>query len=456
MSLVQQPYFLVIGLGVSGMSMARFLHAKGKKVAATDIDRTKIEQAAELEALGIEVQIGFHNQDLFNNAACLIPSPGIPLTGKYIATAVSHGVPITGELDIFSDYNTLPVIAVTGTNGKTTTTTLIGEIMTVCGRHPFVGGNIGTPLPELLLSDQTYDIVVAEISSFQLDISSRFRPEIGLLLNISEDHLDRYDGLDAYADSKWHLFSNQISQDTAIINTAINDFQTRRKGLKSKISGFSSNSEISLLSGASIEKDVITINVKGFETIIPTDALENFKGTHNKENLAAAILAAHAAGCDPVCIIKGIEGFKNLPHRMEFVTQINTVSFYNDSKGTNTDAVIRALECFEQPVLLILGGRQKDTDFSLLTGAVRKHVRSIFSIGESQQDVKKALADACPVFDASSMQEAVDKAYEQARENEVVLLSPACASFDMYDNYGHRGDDFKACVMNCKSSVAGE
>ncbi|MEN8212297.1 MAG: UDP-N-acetylmuramoyl-L-alanine--D-glutamate ligase, partial [Thermodesulfobacteriota bacterium] len=242
------PYFLIIGLGTSGISMAKFLRSRGKNVIATDIDESKADIAKEFDELGIKTQIGFHDQKTFNQAGIMIPSPGIPLTNKFIKTALNNGVEITGELDIFTRYNNLPIIAITGTNGKTTVTTLIGNMLKQSRMNPFVGGNIGTPLVESLMTkkkgEKKAEVIVAEISSFQLDISKQFKPDVGVLLNISEDHLDRYENYADYTDSKWSVFKNQSSVDKAVINQSIQGFDKKSQELKSDVITFSSNNLI--------------------------------------------------------------------------------------------------------------------------------------------------------------------------------------------------------------------
>jgi len=441
------PYFLVIGLGASGVSMAKFLYSKGKSVVATDIDASKASIAEELNVLGIKTEIGFHDPKTFNNAGTLVPSPGIPLTHSHIKEALAHGVALTGELDIFAKYNTLPVIAITGTNGKTTTTTLIGDMLKASGMNPFVGGNIGTPLVENLMNENNTDVIVAEVSSFQLDISTSFRPDVGILLNISEDHLDRYESYEAYEQSKWSLFKNQNPSDTAVINRTIKGFDKAGGHISSRVLTFSSDENTRTDCNADIRDKEIRIQFKGESHAIPTDHLKELQGAHNRENIAAAVLACLCLGRPKFQdIVKGMEAFKNLSHRMEFVKTINTISFYDDSKGTNTDAVIRALECFRNNIILILGGREKGTDFSLLLHDVKKSVKAIISIGESKRHVMETFQSICPVIEAETMQEAVEKGFASAVSGDVVLLSPACASFDMFDNYAHRGREFAARV----------
>ena len=445
------PYFLVIGLGASGVSMAKFLCSKGESVVATDIDASRTSVAEELNALGIRTEIGFHDQNTFNRARALVPSPGIPLTQAHIKEALTHGVSLTGELDIFAKFNLLPVIAITGTNGKTTTTTLIGDILLACGRKPFVGGNIGTPLVENLMHKTDTDVIVAEISSFQLDLSTSFRPDVGVLLNISEDHLDRYASYEAYEQSKWSLFKNQKPSDTAVINQTIKGFDKACGKIQSGILSFSSGRNTRVHAAAGINDNEIRINFEDRHFIINTGHLKELQGTHNQENIAAAVLACLSFGKPHTDdLVKGIESFKNLSHRMEFVKTVNGISFYDDSKATNTDAVTRALECFKKDIILILGGREKGTDFSLLLSDVQKSVKAIISIGESKTHVMETFHGICPVIEAKTMQEAVEKGFAAAVSGDVVLLSPACASFDMFNNYAHRGREFAARVNALK------
>jgi UDP-N-acetylmuramoylalanine--D-glutamate ligase len=306
-----------------------------------------------------------------------------------------------------------------------------------------VGGNIGIPLVENLMAPGHTDVVVAEISSFQLDISKTFRPEVGVLLNISEDHLDRYASYEAYEDSKWSLFKNQTPSDTAVINRSIKGAGIALGKIQSRVFDFSSDPKTRTNCSADIRDMEIRIRLKDLTATLRTEHLKELQGAHNRENIAAAALACLALGNLPVeGLIKGLESFKNLSHRMEFVKTIKGVSFYDDSKATNTDAVIRALECFKKNIILILGGREKGTDFSLLLSHVKKSVKTIVSIGESKGHVMETFQGLCPVIEAETMQEAVEKGHASALPGDVVLLSPACASFDMFDNYAHRGREF--------------
>lgn len=471
----QQPYFLIVGLGSSGLSMARFLHAKGQKVVATDIDPSRTQAETSLKDLGIPTQIGFHDQTTFNLAQTIVVSPGVPLDMTYLEIAARNGVPITGELDIFSRYNKTPVIAITGTNGKTTTTTLIRDMLEACGLTTFMGGNIGTPLVEYLMDDKQADWVVAEISSFQLDLAHNFKPEIALLLNVAQDHLDRYNNFDAYINSKWGIFRNQTSLDTAIINQAIDGFENRIPQISSQIFSFSSqpnskgsDSKKSDSKTAQI-KTRLNARISGYHLFLQTQ--DGFKdidtrtftelpGIHNRENISAACLASIVAGGNMQGIITALATFKNLPHRMAFVRTINGISFYDDSKATNTDAVVRALESFQTNIILILGGREKGTDFSQLIPQIqdpaKKVTKQIIAMGEAKEHIQQILGEICPVLPVSSMEDAVKKAYDIGCPGDVILLSPACASFDLYENYGARGDDFIAQVNAMANTLTNE
>ena len=431
-------------MGRSGLSTARFLRSKGFKVKATDIDASKTAEAEELQALGVETELGVHNQITFDNAGAIIPSPGIPTTIAPILQARERGVDIIGELDLFSQYNTTPIIAITGTNGKTTTTTLCRDMLEASGIKTFMGGNIGIPLMDYLLSGDEAQMVVAEISSFQLDLSQKFHPRVALLLNITRDHLNRYDGFSGYVDSKWRIFCNQTDRDLAIINTATQDFDHLSSQLRSRLLTFSSQTR----AHARITSAGVTFEnlPKDGDWQMDIQTMKSLPGAHNRENIAAAAMAALECGATPQGIQDAVSNFKGLPHRIALVRELDGVCYYNDSKGTNVDAVDRALECFDSPVVLIMGGQSKGVAFTGLIPNVKSHVRDIIAIGESAQQVVETFTDHVPVHQAETMDAAVALGRELAQPGEVVLLSPACASFDMYPNYPARGDHFTAIV----------
>jgi len=445
-----QTYKLVVGLGACGLSMARFLKSRGHGVAATDIDGTKTSEAAALKKLGIPVIIGSHDQEMFDKASVIIPSPGIPLNMPYIRSARDKGVPVKGELDIFAQYNTTPVIAITATNGKTTTTELTTAMLEASGISCFMGGNIGTPLVEYLMQDSPRDVVVAEISSFQLDLAQTFRPHTAALLNIAEDHLDRYIDFHAYADSKWSIFKNMTAGDTAVINGRIKDFSTRTKTICADILAFSSTSPVTR--GANIHKKGIDIQTQDTSDTLAADTPARLPGIHNRENVAAAALAALSCGGTIEGIRHALNEFTLSDHRIAFVREIDGIRFYNDSKATNVAAVLCALESVESGVILILGGKEKGLDFAPLVPEVKARAKAVIGMGEAAGHIIETFDGICPAYACRDMIGAVNRAVSVADKGDVVLLSPACASFDLYANYQERGKDF-ARIVNALVSV---
>ncbi len=476
-----KKYILVAGLGKSGVSIAKFLKGKGENIIATDIDSSRAVIAAELENQGIKTEIGFHKEKTFLSAEKIIVSPGIPLNNKYLAMAAQKGIPVTGEFDIAAEFIDIPVIAVTGTNGKTTVTTLISEMLTTSGLKVFTCGNIGTPLVEYFMVDEKADIIVAEVSSFQLDTAGKFSPDVAVLLNITEDHINRYKDFSAYSDSKWSIFKNQSQNDIAIINYSIKEAEKHLKGLKSipvffgrenivyemerkplrpmdllkngcakpdPLHGGNPERKIAVIKPDKIIIDNLPVDNMSVNKISVIDISgAGLKGEHNRENMAAASLACLAVGGTIRGIEKTIKSFKGLAHRIQYAGTINQVDYIDDSKATNPDAVVKALECFKNNIILILGGRSKNTDFSYMGQAVKKRVKKIISMGESKTQIRNALADICEIVNADTMKQAVDTAYTAAQPGDTVLLSPACASFDMYESYAARGDDF---ILNVK------
>jgi UDP-N-acetylmuramoylalanine--D-glutamate ligase len=444
MSKFPETYELIVGLGACGLSMARFLKSRGHCVAATDIDETKTDEAAILEKLGIPVVIGRHDQEMFDKASVIIPSPGIPLTMPFIRAAREKGVPVTGELDIFDRYNTTPVIAITATNGKTTTTELTAAMLEASGVSCFMGGNIGTPLVEYLMQENPKDVVVAEVSSFQLDLAQTFRPHTAALLNIAEDHLNRYPDFDSYIDSKWSIFKNMTAKDTAVINGRINNFSTRRQPIGADILEFSSMKTVAR--GASVNKTKIYIKTDNISGTLTAETLAGLPGIHNRENVAAAALAALSCGATMEGIRQALNEFTLADHRIAFVREVDGVRFYNDSKATNVDAVLRALESFESGIILILGGREKGLDFAPLIPEVNARANAVIGMGEAAGHIMDTFEGICPTYRCQDMICAVTKAVSVADKGNVVLLSPACASFDLYANYQERGKDFARIV----------
>lgn len=446
MTLAAESYSLVLGLGLSGMAMARFLHSKGVTVKATDSDPAREKEAAQLRAMGVDTLVGSHDPAVFDNAGAIVASPGIPLTMPLLASARKKGVRIMGELDIFSQYNTTPVVAITGTNGKTTVTTLVRDMLEASGITTFMGGNIGTPLVEYLMAPGNADVVVAEVSSFQLDLADRFAPDVAVLLNIAEDHLDRYDGMAGYARSKWSIFKNQSGTDVAVLNRAVRDLALPCSAIAAKCYEFSSDPTTRVKPGARIREQDIRFDLGDTTETLTCKSLPGLPGLHNRENIGAAALAALAAGANFDGIRNALAAFKGLPHRITFVRELDRVRYYDDSKATNVDAVVRALECFDGGVILILGGREKGTDFIGLEKAVNKRVTRVIAMGEAASSIAAVFTSKTALETAPDMDTAVGMARAAAQPGDTVLLSPACASFDLYENYGQRGDHFTALV----------
>jgi UDP-N-acetylmuramoylalanine--D-glutamate ligase len=453
---------VIVGLGRTGLAAARFLHERGARVMVSDkaTEKELGDAVGTLKQLGIRVELGPHRATSFQNADLILVSPGVAHTIEPIARAHSRGVPVIGEVELASTFIKEPIIAVTGTNGKTTTTALLGEMLKNSGIQAFVGGNIGNPLIEYVRQEQKAQIVVAEISSFQLDTITTFRPKISVLLNITADHLDRYPDFEAYVNSKMHIFKNQQAEDVAILNGLDQLIRMKTKNIKCQQLFFPSleaGEQGAILNGKRIvlklNKDLAGFRIPHSEFRIP-ESLDiskmHLRGRHNFENACAAILAALAAGATLDGIQKALDYFKGLAHRLEHVATINEVNYYNDSKATNVDGVLRALECFSKPVLLLMGGRDKGGNFKVLQDSIRRYAKELIVMGDAAESIRSILGQQTVTKVAASMQEAVKTAFQDAEPRDVVLLSPGCASFDWYSNYAERGDDFRRAVENLK------
>jgi UDP-N-acetylmuramoylalanine--D-glutamate ligase len=434
----------VIGLGVTGRAAVRYCLDRGAVVRVSDarIKEQFLEQeGAFIRQHQVEWEAGGHSADFCKECDLLLPSPGVDLRKEPFYSLEKAGTKIAGELAVVAGEIKVPVVAVTGTNGKTTVTSLIGEVLKKSGKRVFVGGNIGTPLYEFCHLMDGYDVVVAEVSSFQLETSGDFAPDIGILLNITPDHLDRHETIKEYIAAKARMFCNQSATGVGVINgddpccqqlvlppgvTAI----TFGKGVNNSL-------QITDTSFCLIEKEGLRNEFfHGLDT----------GGGFTAYNYAAAYAALNKLGLTPVEIAKGFAEFSSLPNRLEFVAEKDKVVFINDSKATNTGAVIGALEEMETGVVLIAGGRGKGEDYSLLRKSVAEKVHTLVLIGEAAVELKKCLCDVTLCIDARDMEDAVNKAYNAAGHGDTVLLSPACASFDMFKSYGHRGDVFRKVV----------
>ncbi|MGD9351738.1 MAG: UDP-N-acetylmuramoyl-L-alanine--D-glutamate ligase [Desulfobacterales bacterium] len=450
---------LVMGLGATGVATAIFLVKRGAVVTATDSapEAELRPEALALREKGVRLELGGNRPQSFENTDLVVISPGVPHGAAPLDRSRELGIPVLGEVELAARFIEQPIVAITGTNGKTTTTTLVGEMLRRSGIDVFVGGNIGMPLISFVDSGQKAGVVVAEISSFQLDTIDRFRPKVAVLLNIAEDHLDRYPDVDAYVRSKGRIFENQGSADFAVLNGADSRVAELSKNVFSRKlffarAGFTGQQPEA--EGAVVTDEAIVFHTRllkserhpgAIEAAVPCSAIKLF-GRHNIENAAAAALAALAAGGRMAAVKDTLQHFGGLPHRLEFVAAIAGVRYYDDSKATNIDAVLRAIECFSAPIVLLLGGRNKRGDFRLLKESLRRRVKQVVLFGEAGDEIAAALDGAATAIRAGSMAEAVASASRIASTGDVVLLSPGCASFDMYENYARRGEDFRRNV----------
>lgn len=435
---------VVVGLGRTGLAVAEFLLDRGARVIVTDA-RPENELGPVVQALaekGAALELGGHRPESLTGADLIVVSPGVPLTIEPLQKARAKGVRVTGEIELASLFVAGPIVAITGTNGKTTTTSLIGEMIEAAGPKVFVGGNIGRPLIEYVNQKQDADVVVIEVSSFQLETAETLRPKVAVLLNVTPDHLDRYPDFEAYAAAKIRLFARQGPGDTAVMNA--DDPVVAAVELNSRRLEFSRKTKVQ--NGAFVEAGRIVLAEEGREIAdLPLSEM-TLAGAHNQENVMAALLAVRAMGVDMETACQAAARFRGLPHRVELVGEFNGVRYFDDSKGTNAGAVIKSLEGFDAPVILIAGGRDKDGDFSPLRPLVQKRVRLLILLGEAAGKMAGDLGDETETVLVDDMAGAVAVAKDRARPGDVVLLSPACASFDMFQDYAERGRVFAALV----------
>ncbi len=449
---------LVAGLGKSGRSAVEFCRREGALVRVSDSAPARAEDEAWLAGQGVASEFGGHSREFCLAADLILISPGVPYDLPLFQEARGKGILAVGELALAPHYLQTKVIAVTGTNGKTTVTTLIGDLLRAAGRRVFVGGNIGTPLTEYLMTAQEAEWLVLEVSSFQLDAAGEFRPEIGLLLNITPDHLDRYPSYEGYALAKLNLFAHQRTTDVSIINgddpdtvRLLDDMKSLRPGWERRrclLFGHQRNG----LAGACL--DGTTVRLAGDWLATAEDRYE-LAGTRldcapNLENAAAAILAARAAGAEPAGVKMGLAAFQPLAHRMTVAAEVDGVRYIDDSKATNIGAVQAALEGMTAPVVLIAGGRDKGGDYMLMAGQIRNKVKAMLLIGEAKEKMAEVFGTMTRVETLTTMAEAVQRAHILAAPGDVVLLSPACASFDMFSGYAERGRVFTELARGLK------
>jgi UDP-N-acetylmuramoylalanine--D-glutamate ligase len=436
----------ILGVGKTGLATARFLAARGVRIAVTDAKPVSDwgEARTALENLQAEMTLAPYGPEILTGVDWVVPSPGIYPVNSILIEAVRRGIPVLSELEFASRFLTTPVVAITGTNGKTTVTSLTGEILRAAGMKVFVGGNIGAPLIGYVDGPQEADWAVVEVSSFQLQWAQTFHPRIAMLLNVTTDHLDYHGSFAAYREVKERLFARQTARDLAILNADEASTTDLRRRLAARTELFSSSGAVECGMFLSGEK-LVHLRPGGEKEEYPA-AMIHLPGRHNCENVIAAILAARACGCEPPAICQAVEGFRGIAHRIQYVGEKNGVLFYDDSKGTNVGAVMRALESFSQPVLLLLGGRDKEGDFQTLAPLIRRGVKGMVLFGEAGEKINGLLGGVVRTALTATLKEAVEAAYGSASPGDVVLLSPGCASFDEFKDYKERGNRFQEWV----------
>ena len=436
---------LVVGLGKSGVASALFLKKQGAKVSVSDT-KSGDELRNEIPVLldhGITVETGGHGDRTFRGQDLIVVSPGVPVDAPPLVQARSLGESVIGEIELAAQFLPGPIVAITGSNGKTTTTTLTGEIMTASGFPTLVGGNIGTPAISLAERAKAGTVIVLEVSSFQLETIQTFRPRVAVVLNITPDHLDRHRTFEIYTDAKARIFENQQGSDFAVLNADDPTCLAMASRTHAQVFWFSRQKEVQ--QGAWVRGgNILFRDAAGQREILQVSEIP-LKGAHNLENVLAAACAGILMGCAPDNIRQAVRGFKAVEHRLEFVASIRGVDYYNDSKATNVDATIKALESFPSNIHLILGGKDKGSDYTVLNDLLRQRVKRVYTIGAAAAKIESQIKGP-EVLHAETLENAIRKASAAAQPADVVLLAPACASFDQFKNYEHRGKVFKEIV----------
>jgi UDP-N-acetylmuramoylalanine--D-glutamate ligase len=440
----------VAGAARSGLAVAELLARRGARVTLSDV-RPDVPGLEPLGRLGIELELGGHVPETFTRANLVVLSPGVPATQPAIAAAQASGVPIVSELELASRWLQGRVIAITGTKGKSTTSVLAGHMLEAAGFKVTVGGNIGVPLSAQVVESTPDTLHVVEASSFQLEQIERFHPWIAVMLNVSPDHLDRHPSVGAYAAAKARIFENQVEGDWAVINAddpLVLELATRGRATRRRFARVGSLDE-----GTTIEGGWIVDKRRSTsERLLPLDAIR-LLGPHLVDDVMAAATVGAIAGAAPTAMTEAVRAFRGLEHAMEFVAERDGVRFVNDSKATNVEAARRSIESFERDVVPIIGGRFKGGDLRLLRGPLAARAKAVVAIGEAAPLVAEALEGALVVHQAGSFQDAVDTAFDLARPGGIVLLAPACASFDMFSDYAERGRRFKEEVSRIVRSA---
>lgn len=446
----------VLGMARSGESAARLLQAAGAWVTIADAKDEALlaDVLARLDRTRLTIRAGADYGSSLQETDLVVISPGVPSRSPMLQAVRGRGVPVIGELELASRFLKAPVIAITGTNGKSTTVTLIGEMLARSGKRAFVGGNLGTPLSEAALATHKaggvspYEYIVAEVSSFQLETIRRFHPWFSAVLNITTDHMDRYEAPADYAAAKARIFENQSEDDRALLNLDDLQVAAMRPLIRARAMGFSRSGRLGhgVEEGVTWDGQQVTATLGGRTEAVCRREEIRLPGSHNLANAMAAVAVGLSCRCPMTVVREALRDFPGIEHALEAVRERRGVRFINDSKGTNVDAVLKALESFDEPIVLIAGGRDKGGDFERLKEAVRRRVTHLILIGEAAPRLHEVLRGCRSISRAPSLRAAVEEAAGVATAGSVVLLSPACASFDMFTDYQDRGRQFKACV----------
>jgi UDP-N-acetylmuramoylalanine--D-glutamate ligase len=437
---------LVVGLGKSGVAAALFAKAKGARVTVSDT-KTQDELKEEIPRLldqGVAVETGGHGERTFQNQDLIVVSPGVPLDAPPLVQARALGEKVIGEVELAAQFFPGSIVAITGSNGKTTTTTLAGEVIANGGFSVAVGGNIGTPAISLLEQASEDTIAVLEVSSFQLEAIQTFRPHIAVVLNVTPDHLDRHRTFTAYADAKARIFENQQPSDFAVLNADDPTCVAMASRTHAKVFWFSRKKEVS--QGACVHDGRILFRDGNGQREIMLVSDIPLKGAHNVENVLAAVCVGVLSDVEPRRIAKAVREFRAVEHRLEHVASVRGVEYYNDSKATNVDATIKALESFPANIHLILGGKDKGSDYRVMNDLLRQRVKVVYTIGAAAAKIESQIKGTTEIIHAETLENAIRRASESAQPGDIVLLAPACASFDQFRNYEHRGKVFKEVV----------
>ncbi len=443
-------HVLVVGLGKSGVASALFLKAHGARVTVSDT-KSGDELRNEIPILldhGITVETGGHGERTFRGQDLIVVSPGVPVDAAPLAQARGLGENVIGEIELAARFLPGPIVAITGSNGKTTTTSLAGEILTAGGLPTLVGGNIGTPAILLAERAKSETVIVLEVSSFQLETIETFRPKVAVVLNITPDHLDRHRTFEVYANAKARVFENQGTEDFAVLNADDPTCATMASRTRAQVVWFSRHKEVER--GAWVRGgNIVFRDGSGQREILQVSEVP-LKGAHNLENVLAAVCAGVLMGCPPGKIRDAVGNFRAVEHRLEFVASIDGVDYYNDSKATNVDATIKALESFPANIHLILGGKDKGSDYTVLNDLLRQRVNRVYTIGAAAGKIESQIVSAKDggpeLVHSQTLETAIRNAHAAAKAGDVVLLAPACASFDQFKSYEHRGQVFKDVV----------